>query len=98
MLHRTTNSIGHEYYGLLNVSLIVNQIYYVLQSHDPLVNEYEGLLKVWLAMQKTVCGKKPVSKEKIEKFQETNKFGTCHIQCVINGILLVQKLPRSLDS
>ena len=38
------------------------------------MSEYEGLLKVWLAMQKTVCGKDPVSKEKIEKFQETNKF------------------------
>ncbi len=39
------------------------------------MNEYEGLLKVWLAMQETVCGRKPVSKEKIEKFEETNKFG-----------------------
>ena len=54
-----------------------------LQSHDPLVNEYEGLLKVWLAMQKTVCGKKPVSKEKIEKFEETNKFGTNNLYGLI---------------
>ncbi len=28
-----------------------------------------------MAMQKTVCGKKPISKEKIQKFEETNKYG-----------------------
>ena len=58
-------------------------VFVFLQSHDPLVNEYEGLLKVWLAMQKTVCGKKPVSKEKIEKFEETNKFGTNNLYGLI---------------